>query len=262
MKVCSFLIVFIACVFSVLGQATPYPYVREADIMWGKCIWRVVDFRDKINQYLFYPLDENNNRINLITVLQNGIRGGLIIPYDPIEGDDFKLKMNSETALKIGCRIDSIPIYDANPPYDLLGYMADTISFDPFSVKRLKIKEDWFFDMKRSVMEVRIVGICPVMDVFDNGTGEFLYQRDMFWINYNQARNFLSTYKIYNPYNNAQPISYDDAFIKRMFSSLIYKEDNTHDRRIEDYVKGLDALLEAERIKIKLFIFEHDLWEE
>ncbi|MBK6644125.1 MAG: hypothetical protein IPG39_24350 [Bacteroidetes bacterium] len=46
-----------------------------------------------------------------------------------------------------------------------------------------------------------------------------------------------------------------------MFSSYIYKENNVYDRRIEDYKQGMDALVEAERIKMDITNLEHDLWE-
>jgi hypothetical protein len=34
-----------------------------------------------------------------------------------------------------------------------------------------------------------------------------------------------------------------------------------YDRRIQDYKTGIDALLEADKIKDGMFHFEHDLWE-
>jgi hypothetical protein len=49
--------------------------------------------------------------------------------------------------------------------------------------------------------------------------------------------------------------------MKRMFSSTIIKEGNVYDRRIDQYMVGLDALLEAQNIKNEIFNFEHDLWE-
>lgn len=248
---------------NLTGHPAPhYAYVREADMMWAKRIWRVIDFREKINQYLLFPLTENNNRINLITVLQKGIRDGDLTPFDPFGGDDFKVKMTSEAALNIGSGYDTIPKYNPNPPYDYLGDTVIPRGFDGLAVRKLRVKEDWFFDMKRGVMEVRIVGICPVMEVIDQRTGEVRGEMPMFWIHFDQARNYLAGFRIYNPNNYAQRISYDDAFIKRFFSSLIYKQDNTMDRRIADYETGIDALLEAEDIKNDIFLFEHDLWEQ
>lgn len=46
-----------------------------------------------------------------------------------------------------------------------------------------------------------------------------------------------------------------------MFHSYIIKESNVYDRYINAYATGIDALLESERIKNDIFIFEHDLWE-
>lgn len=242
--------------------APRYAYVREADIMWAKRIWRVIDFREKINQYFMFPLTQNNQRINLIELLQQGIRDGEIVPFDPFQGDDFKLVMTKDEALNIGTSVDSFEVISPNPPYDPIGWKTERTSLDPFRVRKLKVKEDWFFDRKRSVMEVRIVGICPVLEVVDVSTGEVRGTQDMYWINFEQARNYLATYRVYSPYNYGSTISYDDAFIKRFFSSLIYKEDNTHDRRIAEYMQGMDALYEAEGIKDKLMLFEHDVWEQ
>ena len=46
-----------------------------------------------------------------------------------------------------------------------------------------------------------------------------------------------------------------------MFGSTITKESGVMDRKINEYMIGLDALLEAEKIKTEIFNIEHDLWE-
>ena len=61
--------------------------------------------------------------------------------------------------------------------------------------------------------------------------------------------------------NNAERRTYDDIFWKRMFGSTIVKEANVMDRKINEFMVGLDGLLEAERIKAEIFNIEHDLWE-
>ena len=38
------------------------------------------------------------------------------------------------------------------------------------------------------------------------------------------------------------------------------KESNVYDRIVKGYVRGMDALVESERIKEELFLLEHDLW--
>jgi hypothetical protein len=67
--------------------------------------------------------------------------------------------------------------------------------------------------------------------------------------------------QVFNRSNDAERRSFDDIFLKRFFSSYITKESNVYDRRIEDYKTGLDALLEAQKIKEDMINFEHDLWE-
>ena len=33
----------------------PYPFVREADVMWEKVVWRMLNLREKMNHPLFFP---------------------------------------------------------------------------------------------------------------------------------------------------------------------------------------------------------------
>ena len=61
--------------------------------------------------------------------------------------------------------------------------------------------------------------------------------------------------------NESENKTYEDIFMKRMFASTITKEGNVQNRAIADYMVGLDAILEAERIKEEIFNLEHDLWE-
>jgi hypothetical protein len=60
---------------------------------------------------------------------------------------------------------------------------------------------------------------------------------------------------------SAGRMTYDDVFMKRMFSSYVYKEENVYDRSINEYSTGLDALLESEKAKNDLYEFESNLWE-
>ena len=36
----------------------PYAYLREADVMWSKRIWRIIDLNEKMNLPLKYPLSK------------------------------------------------------------------------------------------------------------------------------------------------------------------------------------------------------------
>jgi hypothetical protein len=67
--------------------------------------------------------------------------------------------------------------------------------------------------------------------------------------------------EVANRHNDATGLSYDDVFIKRMFSSYIIKQSNSEDLRIKDYIAdGVERLMESERIKKTLMDYEQDLW--
>jgi gliding motility associated protien GldN len=122
------------------------------------------------------------------------------------------------------------------------------------------IKEDWFFDRQRSVMEVRILGICPLASKTDPSTGEVLGYKPLFWIYFPQLRPLLSKQSVFIGQNSSMPLTFEDMFQKRMFSSYVHKESNVYDRPISSYTSGLDALLESERVREDVMNFESDLW--
>ena len=143
------------------------------------------------------------------------------------------------------------------PPYDEYDTVIFT-EFDPTKVMRLRIKEDWYFDSQRSQMLVRIQALCPVMIKERDGQE---VTEPLFWIYFPEARPVLGQAEVFNRFNDVARRSYDEVFMKRLFNSYIYKEQNVYDRRISEYAQGLDALLEAERIKHELLNFEQSLWE-
>jgi hypothetical protein len=154
------------------------------------------------------------------------------------------------------------------------------------------IKEDWFFDKERSVLDKRIIAIAPVckytktepkqhkelrgsMVVFRDGTEQYYSQElsefaplesestiqlEMFWMYFPDLRNVMVNYYTYNDRSDAQWMSFDDLFWKRKYSAQIYRTSDKFDREIEDYRFGVDALYEAEKVKSKIRKWEHDVW--
>jgi gliding motility associated protien GldN len=238
-------------------RPVPYPMLRKADVMWSKRIWREIDMRQKMNQPFYYPLEPHNNWRNFMTVLMDALKEGSISAYDISNTDEFLVPLTYQEI--VTRQIDTInrTLTRPYPPYDEYDTVIYT-EFDPTKVMRIRVKEDWYFDKKRSQMLVRILGICPVM-IKEREGEEFT--EPLFWVYFPEARPVLAKAEVYNRVNDAARRSYDEVFMKRMFNSYIYKEQNVYDRRISEYAQGLDALLEAERIKEELMLFEHSLWE-
>ena len=82
----------------------------------------------------------------------------------------------------------------------------------------------------------------------------------MFWIYFPEARYVFANYDVFNRQNDAERRTFEDIFWKRMFNSYAYKKSNVYDRESKGFLKGIDVLLEADKIKNELFVMEHDLW--
>lgn len=238
--------------------AVPYANVRRSDAFYSRRVWRVIDLREKINHPLYYPHVETNGRINFISVLLKGVKEGSIKAYHPAN-DDFTVPLSQEEIEKALVVADSTPRFDPFTGEQL----PDTVIVMPIDVSsfsKIRLKEEWFFDMQRSVFECRILGVCPIRDDYDN-EGNFRGTRPLFWIWFPEARNVLVKHEVYNRSNDAQRLTFDDFFFRRMFNSYVVKESNVYDRYISDFTTGMDALLESERLEEQRFLYEHDLWE-
>ncbi len=233
------------------------PSVRKADIMWSKRIWREIDFRQKMNNVFYFPTTPHQNWKSFITVIMDALKQGKITAYDLSSTDELLVPITYNEIIARQTDTTHKILRRSTPPYD--EYDTTIISsFDPTQVMRLRLKEDWYFDSKRSEMLVRIESFCPVMIKDHNGQQVSV---PLFWVSYADARKVLSRSLAFNPNNSAMRLSFDDIFIKRLFDSYIYKEQNMFDRRINAYATGADAIRESQRIKREMFNFEQYLWQ-
>lgn len=141
---------------------------------------------------------------------------------------------------------------------------ADTIWFTSKDIIQYRIKEEWFFDKERSVMDQRILAIAPVVYMKEadaNGVESISGVKELFWLYFPQCRLVFNNYYAFNDKNDAQWMSFDDLFWKRKFNSFVYKASNGFDRKIESYASGVDALYESNGIKEGIRDFEQNLWE-
>lgn len=237
----------------------PYEHLREADVMWTKRIWRVIDMRQKINLPLYYPMDKQAGRQSLMQVIYDAVKEGTLKAYGT-DNDEFLTPLTVQVLSEQLDRIDTVTLTRPDPPYDDYDTVIPNL-FRPSDVQMVRVKEDWFFDKQRSVLDVRIIGLCPITEEYDEVTGEWKGYRPLFWVYFPDCRDLFASKDVFNRWNDAERRSFDDVFWKRTFGSYIYKESNVYDRRIFQYAKELDGLLEAERIKDDMFKFEHDLWE-
>jgi gliding motility associated protien GldN len=248
---------------------------------------------------------KNATRWSLWTVIKHHVLNGDLTVFEPRnpadffevlppDGDQFKYPLRPQPGLNY--------ITDKNYRDAVDGYLnvlgdktfepvaskltgEDSVIVDPFTgmettvteevqkkarilsehIVQYRLKEDWFFDKERSVLDVRILGIAPVIyegGAVDGyaGSKEGGKYKILFWLYFPHCRFVFNNYFVYNDANDAQWMSFDDLFWKRRFTSIMYKESNVYDRRIESYRTGVDALWESEKIKEEIRTVEHDVW--
>ena len=229
----------------------PYQPIREADIFWEKRIWRVIDIREKMNLPFAYPEKP------FFTILMEAAVNGEIAAYNVNEYDRFEMKLEPGEIAAMGSNIDTVITFDPETYEEQVQIVRNDLN--PEDVKQFRLKEVWFFDENTSTLQVRILGIAPLIDVKDDN-GNYRFTKPMFWIYYPDCRELFARHKVFNSGNDADLGTWEDLFERRFFSSYIYKESNVYNRRIQDYLQGVDILLEADKIKQEIFNYEHDLW--
>lgn len=299
----------------LLFQNTPVPLqpIDEEYIHYSALIWRVIDLREKINLPLYFPTEVKGNWKSFAQIIWDAV--------DSTENNTMPIRIYQDEYFDIPMSVSDFKGKFALDPVVMQLWLKDEFGnqvYDdetgeaistgdttypqyasPKEILQYDIKELYYIDNQRSMLDVRIMGICPIFqkgggsDMLDDvqeeiptegelsegesektveelqpveeDMGEISVKRlvQVGWLYYPEFRPIMAKNEVFNLHNNANRRSYDDIFLQRHFSSFIRAEENVYDNReINMYiVNGLDQILEAEKIKHKIFAFEHDMWE-
>lgn len=229
-----------------------FDYIDERDILWSKIVYEKIDLNEKLNFPLLFPVNDETyekNRKSLWRILKENIINKRITELYFDRNDNFIDKMSYNDVMEVVSfteLINGIP----TPPEELKS----------IDITAYRIKGMWYFDKRQGEMKYRLLGLMPVGKNLKDDDGK--NNTDLFWIWYPSLRKILHQEMVFNEKNNANRISFDQLLISRRFSSYIYKEDNLYgDRPISSYKdKGLQSILESERIKKEILDFEQDMW--
>ena len=229
-----------------------FDYIDERDILWSKIVYEKIDLNEKLNFPLLFPVNDETyekNRKSLWRILKENIINKRITELYFDRNDNFKDKMSYNDVMEVVSfteLINGVP----TPPEELKS----------IDITAYRIKGMWFFDKRQGEIKYRLLGLMPVGKNLKDDDGK--NNTDLFLIWYPSLRKILHQEMVFNEKNNANRISFDQLLISRRFSSYIYKEDNLYgDRPISSYKdKGLQSILESQRIKKEILDFEQDMW--
>jgi gliding motility associated protien GldN len=249
---------------SFVSNRTPLPYehLRWDDALYSEKVWRELDLREKMNQPFRYVAEDDNGSQMFIDMLLKAVRRDSILAFadDRFTQPYTKTELN---ALTSGGAPDTTAVYDPNDINKVTKYVVTQKSFDPKSVTKLRIMEQWIFDREASRMFVRIIGIAPLKTEY-LPNGQERGQSVMFWVYYPDLRPMLAKYEVYNPKNLGYGrMTWEELFESRMFSSYVTKStlDNPSMKTIAQSIKDpILRLLEGDNIKDRIFNYEQDLW--
>jgi gliding motility associated protien GldN len=242
-------------------KVVPWPFLKEADVMFVKRVERIIDIREKQNQVMGYPPNP------LATIIYDAVKNGQIAPY---ENDEMSSEMSINKFLSLGTDSQFIEVVtDPNDP----SFTTTELMVDPFNaaerIKKYRVVEDWIFDKTRSQYYVRIVSIAPQYEMRLGGVN--LGWQDLCMLKYyskdeKDLRHLLVDKMVFNRQTNSPELSYDDWFEQRLFSSYIIKTSNQNDSYIKNQTEfkdnGTEALIEAERKQRELQEREENLYED
>lgn len=257
-----------------------YVHQRNADVMYYHTIWRTIDLREKMNHPLYFPQDVRGTWRSMAQVIFDAL--DIKNPENenamPIYSDEYcTLPMSREDVRASLVDIKHMEQIDPET-FEVIGDLEYEEEFTAKQVLLYRVKEIWFFDKKRSVLEVRILEIQPLIEYEketnsgepqpgeeeEDAVGAIKSKKLIGNILWDELRPYLAQQEVFNPKNNAARLSLDDLMTwKREFSSYIYQEQNVYnDRQIDEYISNArDQRIESDRITDKIRQFEHDLWE-
>jgi gliding motility associated protien GldN len=242
----------------------PYEHLRWDDALYSEKVWRELDLREKMNQTFRYDGTDDNGSQMFINILLKAVSTGQVTAFSTND-DRFTTVMTPAEINRLTRGVfDTAEIRELGDPNVIKEYLVTRKAFDPKTVTKIRIKEEWVFDREASRMFCRIIGIAPVMTRYnDNGTERGSVP--LFWIYYPDLRPVLANHEVYNAKNQGNgSMTWEELFEARMFSSYIVKStlDNPGNKTIRQmYPKdAILALQEGDKIKERISSYEQDLW--
>ena len=231
--------------------------VKPSHIVWERMLYRIVDLtKETNNAALYYPIQPQNGRQNLFTLIFKLLADNKITAYNYFEDEVFEdnQKLIFEELLK---RLQLL--------YTKQGerFIVDERDIPGMEVTQYMIKEGYYFDQATGMFQTNVLAICPILVREDYYGGSNPERETLFWLKYDDLRPYLSREMIMtSDYNNTLAYTIDDYFRKKMYTGEIVKTVNMMGKTLAQQAgNDPDVMKQAQdSIEAQLHAFRKNLW--
>jgi gliding motility associated protien GldN len=226
----------------------PYAYLVAHFVKWTKRTWTTIDLQEKTNYLLF---KDPQNKKTLAELVFEGIAHSQIKAF---ADENFMQVLSYKELRRKMCAERVVKTFDSQGTVKSTSIFSDSLKSD--DIVRLTIKEDWFFERERSVLNVEIISIA-----FERYNKENKIYKPLFWLYYPQCRSFFSKQQAINVSVNSQQRTFDELFSKRMFQSQVEKETNVYDNYLFSWEKALNPGQKKDSLQKISAELEKNIWD-
>ena len=215
-----------------------------ADVVWRRDIYRELDLTKDANAPLYYPVEPQEGRVNLFTLLFQLLNTGKIpaYTYDTSGLENF----NASNRMHFKDMLERYEI-----PFEVNG---NSIKVEPVDVPSNEVlsyfvKESSYYDQHTATYHSRVVALCPVLHR-SNGYIDFnspsmsadVQKSPLFWVKMEDIESYLSQNMVMTSnYNNAATMSMADFFDTNKYKGDIYMTTNMQGKSLAQMVNEAQA---------------------
>jgi len=196
----AFIIIMSISLQIAVAQINTYKKIGSDEVGSIKIVYKRI-FKDSIQNYpLFYYEKAEGEYISLVEAIVNGILKSGVTAYRAHINDcseEFKIILTEEEVME---SLGEYRYYQ-HTAYDNTGNITDSVlietPYNPAAITSFLVKEAWLYDFYGSLIDKRLVGICPVRKYYredDIDKTEPRY-RKVCWIYYSELQPILSNKK-------------------------------------------------------------------
>ncbi len=230
--------------------------IKSNYVLKGQKIWRIIQLDNQENNQLFNNTSKCK-QVGLFEIIKFGLFNKKLKAFSTDNFNGVANHLMPEEKLLLAIKIkDSVTtsVFDANGNESIETIKTNRYLYSK-DITSFLLKENWITNSYTGKLEKVIIGIAPLC--LDKKTGNTL---PLFWLYYPEWKELFSSFEAKNFYSDAS-ISFNDVLNKKLFISLISKEDNLFDRSVKSVNKGRDFYIESESIKEKIMNYEEDLFQ-